>query len=495
MEQSQQAIIIDAGERMPDGFQEALLERGYVVVEASDAAAIATAAQKIQTVLIVSCGEDPELPLNRVRDLISNPALQHIPVLVTGQDVDGYERILARCFRSTAAVPSPCSVSELLNGVDYLNISQVHTPQSAAQQARDRRGSVAVEPHPLYRRYPEIPRLLFAQIEELKLGGKRLEGARYCKGIEESELLEIAMPADDRGEFVSREMLQKATPRGRLHLLRTAFIASRLATPLGLPLESLHALSIATLTFGCGFERNPDLFVVDYTGPNPRPRTEVCSRLKDSALLLSSERALPVPGAIVQRFAKFVGNEDASGDEALARAASVLMAADLVDRICYNRHGWNGMAAYLLLSRLRAGAVRSIHPAVLTCMVKFLVEAVSAGSKGSIPLAERRDMRLKKLADKIEKQEVNTHEVKISLSRLVPGMRLARPLISYSGRELLEPGVRFDDDLIWRVWQLSTICAINTPVVVYTDERELRSTSTSSSPLQNPAQGGAIESE
>ena len=54
----------------------------------------------------------------------------------------------------------------------------------------------------------------------------------------------------------------------------------------------------------------------------------------------------------------------------------------------------------------------------------------------------------------------------LHLPRLQPGMVLAEPILGINGRLVLRANVRLDQDLIWRLWELSAISTLTSPVKV-----------------------------
>jgi hypothetical protein len=61
---------------------------------------------------------------------------------------------------------------------------------------------------------------------------------------------------------------------------------------------------------------------------------------------------------------------------------------------------------------------------------------------------------------------VDENERRISMSELTPGMQLSRPIVAMDGKEILSSDIKLDEDLIWRLWQLSAIRPLNAPVIV-----------------------------
>jgi hypothetical protein len=119
------------------------------------------------------------------------------------------------------------------------------------------------------------------------------------------------------------------------------------------------------------------------------------------------------------------------------------------------------------MKKARAGALSELHPEVLACAVKFVTEAVSTLPKIFIVNRETwGNANLQRIAEESASYSPKSKELQIAITHVAPGMRLARPIYAYDGELVLEAGVILDEDIIWRIWQLSAIRLLNTPVTV-----------------------------
>jgi hypothetical protein len=150
--------------------------------------------------------------------------------------------------------------------------------------------------------------------------------------------------------------------------------------------------------------------------------------------------------------------------------ASVVVAADLVDRVCFEQGLWNSRGANYLMRKARSGALAEIHPEVLACTIKFVTEAVSSLPK--VYILNRDKWLNKNLQERAKEQKsyrAGKEELSVTITSMEPGMRLARPIYSFDGELVVEAGIMLDEDLIWRIWQLSAIRLLNTPITVEKD--------------------------
>lgn len=185
-------------------------------------------------------------------------------------------------------------------------------------------------------------------------------------------------------------------------------------------------------------------------------------------MTVALELKAPEIGNLMATFGRLVGREEAVNDSPISLVASAMMAADIADRVCFQSGHWNPRRTYSFMKRVKSGQLIDLHPAVLCCTVKFLNEAIEANPHTMILTKHlRNDPRLQKAAQAWKEQTVAQDEKKVALVNLMPGMRLSRPVVTYDGREILSSDVKLDQDLIWRLWQLSTVRPLNGPVVIF----------------------------
>jgi len=195
-------------------------------------------------------------------------------------------------------------------------------------------------------------------------------------------------------------------------------------------------------------------------------RAELSSKIKDSALAVMQDLSLDKESRIISVMARLVAREIKPADDNLSIFASALMAADASDRIFYSSGSWNPRRAYALLNRLKNGESADIHPTVVCCLVKIVAEAIAA--RTPVYLLPKELRRNKILRDELmsqARQPVSKNEKRVPLASLSPGMTLARALIGLDGKEILAPDILLDQDLIWRIWQLSAVKPLRSAIV------------------------------
>jgi hypothetical protein len=96
-----------------------------------------------------------------------------------------------------------------------------------------------------------------------------------------------------------------------------------------------------------------------------------------------------------------------------------------------------------------------------------MLEAVeSTAPQRMLPRSVSTNQELLTKAEEYTKSPLTDDEKRVFLSALAPGMKLKRPLEAFDGKILIPQDVVLDVDMIWRIWSLSAVRALNTPLVV-----------------------------
>jgi hypothetical protein len=135
------------------------------------------------------------------------------------------------------------------------------------------------------------------------------------------------------------------------------------------------------------------------------------------------------------------------------------MTSDLVDRICWKNGHWDPRGVHLLMHRFSAAEVPDIHPRVLALTLKSLCEALEGmGSNFLRARAFAKEPGLEAQTQAEKKQSpLAESEHQVLLSRLLPGMKTSRPVLTFDGRTIVSKYTMLDEDLIWRLWQIAAV--------------------------------------
>ena len=470
-------LVLKRGDALAAKTLEGLLQRGYRTQVSSGAATLLEELRVAHSpIVLVDCGAEEEKAYEVVKDLIGTRELHEYPLIALGKDTDAYEKVLQRYFKIAVTLVIPFALSDLTRAIDFcfetldrLESGKPSAALFAAAEAPEAEKASEHLAHELYKQFDAIPDLVFAQFGKLRLFERNLDGARFPRPFDESKLKERGLyPKDGRIVEVFERLAHSIGKWGRGHLFRVLFLSSRLAAGIGsrFAVGELTA-STAWLYLWSFADGEKDLVRRDYLGARGViVRKDLCSRLKDSAMKIAVELNLPAVGRVVALMGKFIGREEACADNDENLAANVVVSADLIDRLCFQGGFWNPRAAYSLLRKLKTGKIKDLHPVVLACAIKVLAEAISASPNVLLPRRVRNNPEYAAEAKRISELEITAAEQRVSVPDLKPGMQLRRPLVTFDGRTLLDPGLVLDQDLIWRIWQLSAVRPINGPVVV-----------------------------
>lgn len=489
MNSAHDIFILQLGERLPPQLRETLIQKGYPTYVTADFAALSRSLKALpKPIVLVLCSEGTEESFRDTKHLISNADLHPFPLILVGTDVDSYENVLNQHFTLATTLNSPCANSDILEALSYVarsypvqhaTISEaLRQPLIEAEEDKKAVPSSAQEipeppviKHQAYKKSSAIPEVFFQSLQRLNIAPATLGGAQYPRGVDEAYVRSNNyFPQDRTLQERSRGICTDVGKWGRLHLYRTVFISQRILRALNISPDYQEQAKAATFLFSFSFAGDdPDLLRREYfEARHSSFRRDMCSRIKDSAMAVALELKAPDIGNLIASVGRLVGREEAVTDASVSIVSSAIMAADLTDRVCFQSGHWNPRRAYILLKKMKAAQFLDLHPDVLCCVVKFLTEAMCAHPHAFILNKHvKNDPALKKAAAACRDQRVAGDEKKVALVNLMPGMRLSRPVMAYDGREILSSDVKLDQDLIWRLWQLSTVRPLNGPLVVF----------------------------
>ncbi|NLF24167.1 MAG: hypothetical protein GX589_00715 [Deltaproteobacteria bacterium] len=478
-------LILQRSKSLPANLRETLRLQGYSATTVFDVPAALKAMQELKRALfLVDCGESRQVASQTIKHLVDTPDICDYPCIVITPTPSAFKEAFDRYFMLVKPLDSPCSITlfiETLHEIEgllpeYCKRLEKIAPHKlmasfpSQSEPQPQETEPALSPalmHPAYTSEKSIPELLFSILQQAQ--NLNLKGRLYNNDISERELIESGcFPDDQKVREVVRHLCLDMPQGDRKHLYRTAFILGQTTRPLNFAPELREQCAGAAFLFTHAFgPGKTDLLRANYISSiNRQIRQEMALTIKESA---HNTKALGFSeiSALIHKMALLLEHSTPLEDDAQTVAASSLMAADLMDRICYYGGHWNPRASYLLLTKIRSGALKQIHPNVLPYLIKFLVESI--GSRKPACLLSKRlrlDPMLRVAAAQARKIRPGRHEKRVEISALEPGMRLTKPLLSFDGSVLLSSDLTLDSDLIWRVWQLASIQIINTHLIV-----------------------------
>ncbi len=490
-------LVLQRAEPMPTKLLDTLQRKGYSIRVITDKAdTYANLLALIEPILMVDCGNSVG-SFDYMKWFFDIPEILEFPVLVIGKDVDGLEEQLSKKFGLATTLRGPCTPSDLTEAVRYISkvyrrgLPTKEAPAEKKEEAnevapstppplpeiKDVDGELPLEAsHQFYSQAEPLPNLLFQQLQNFNLLESTLGGDLYPALVKFSEdEIRARMPNNEIVIGAFHSLSEEVGRWGSFHLIRTGIMLNQILHPFQFESVLCDNAHIAALLFPYALNgRNRSLLRKEYLGRDCLLlRKELGSLIKDSALQIGMALKIDLASNILGLLGRLVGRETTVNDEPMAIATSAIMAAEYADRICFNAGNWNPRAAYGLIRRIKSGKLRDFHPAVLCCLVKLLCEAVTVSPPAYLLSKAIRDNPMLKDAAKINREQViNNNESKVSLSALAPGMKLSKPLFAFDGRKILSEDLILDEDLILRIWQLSALRPLNSPVVVLNKEEQ-----------------------
>lgn len=469
-------LIVPSLERCPEGFRESLMKEGYSTeVCSSISEATAKAPHHRKPILLADCGEDEDLAIEFAKTLVAQKELASVPVFFIGSDAKSLERALQRFFSLVVSLNTPFLRGE---GIEALSYICQHYPKveplpakRSADPLRELDELQPLETEEISLTDRDIRTLVFSQLSQVQqddFGGTRLKNRLTLEDLASMGLLPIETSLKQEIQTVYTQSSRWV----REHMCRTAFICDAFHKALALPEELRSCCRDAALLFPTGFNKKSErLLQRNYLVSPESERTDLASKLKDSSLYLIGELNKPKVAKTITNMARYIGQEERPDDSLEALSASLLTAAELIDRICFEMGFWNPRAAYVLIRSATQGKLDFIHPLAAASMMKFLSEALVHMPKTFLIRSIARDNpECMSRARETEAYVPDKDEEKIALDNLEPGMELSQPIYSFDGRKILSGSVQLDQDLIWRLWRLSAIRPMNTPLVVKKSE-------------------------
>jgi hypothetical protein len=446
----------------------------------------------------------PSVTVDQTRDLVAAKSVHTFPLILVGQSASQCMAPLRKIFRSVRGVESPCDPDAVLGALDSicreLDAAEEEfelpgrrkTPSSGAEPGKviDKRGSpreggegdigagggegatpssegAAAPP----RSGNGLSKLLFKVMLREDTEARTLGGDRYPSLLDEAAFTDMGhLPRDSKASLLVATMCEGLGTWERLHLGRVAYLVNCMGHGLELadePFEVAKALSF--LQASAWSPTEPRLFHREILrDPEGEGRKVVGKAVQESALKLSQDPDLKSTAKAAMHLSSLLKGEAVEEGE-LFLVASAVHGAGLVDRACWNAKLWNSAAAYRILTACKRGELDYLAPPVVCMLIKILAEAVStAGPSPVDTYFVNGNPEMVEVARKLREGPIDRRERRVTLHSLVPGMCLSRPLFAHNGTQVLESNVRLDDDLICRIWNLSSILPLN-PALIYAD--------------------------
>ena len=279
----------------------------------------------------------------------------------------------------------------------------------------------------------------------------------------------------------NREVLEKTLSRMTsadewlgMHARRVAFIGGAITNSLALGTERDLNVRTSGLILNWGLmsgrpaTTHADLFKFHEIDDI----NAIVDGLRVSAELINERLKDDTAARTISTIADLLGDNTVKESGDVLEDAKSVLAIEAIDRLCWMNGSFDSFGAYRSIRHLRNGAPFRVSEDVLHGLLRVLGEGVSQhvtvdsafGSEPADRLEEEEKARAAlREAKKLANEKAQFH---VELPDLKPGMRLARPLLSRDGRVVLPANTEIDDDIIFRLWQLSAIRPLQSPVAV-----------------------------
>ncbi|MCB0320129.1 MAG: hypothetical protein KDD60_04330 [Bdellovibrionales bacterium] len=460
---------------LPEGIRETLIHEGFSTEVCSTIEELEKRVCEFEyPIIVANCGSNEVEAIAFAKSLIQTTSLHTFPLFIAGAEAESFEPTIEKYFPIVAALNTPFKRNQMVRAIHYL-VERYPLKERQKQRAKAKKKAEAARiaaMSPLEKELPvaltevHVPTLVFTQISQLPdgdYGGRDLKTKITMNKLEELGLVPTKPTLKQEVDLI----------QGRLdnwtgdHIRRTTLISDKFQNALGVPEDLRLAAAHAMLLLPSGFtSQNLGLLRSNYLMTSEAERHELASKMKDSALYLLGDLKEEVIPKIVTYGARHITLEELPDESTEQLSASLLTAAELIDRVCFQNGFWNPSAAYFLIHATTDGRLNFLHPLATGCMMKFLCEALAElPNTLSMSSCMQGDPELVKKAQENEAYIPKGGERKVPIGLLQPGMKLCRPIYSFDGERILDGNLLLDQDLIWRLWRLSAIRPMNTPLV------------------------------
>ena len=501
MRSDNEVIIFQKKRTLPNTLPESLHSKGFRNRTIADLAEMQHAYDDAQNpILLVDGGPEISDTNEIANQLLQQPDAHLLPVIIVARSAEVFEKALSGHFCVAIGVRVPATTADIISALTYIyeryddfveaarqkkEAAELELEIPAAEPAPEAREADLVSNFEARQRvqrsnavpYTEAPiaeadqhfREIFTNMSSMGLMQKPLGGQTFASAVNENGFSDKGYFTlnNDRASMLTEQIGECTSHWDRGHVHRTAFLAWQMGSSLQRT-DLAESIREACLIYLAMLLDHPQEYIRrDYFHPRYQNfRGELARRVKEIAFKVGVENDLPLSGKIIGKLSALIGGEGATGEDDVTIAAGIIQGADLVGRTCARRGYFEPELAYDFLRRIRRGVYARLHPFVLSCLVKVLAEAVVATALGlAVPKKKRNSEKVKDFAEQYAEQPIGHDEMRVAIDALTPGMRLSKPIHSFDGREILSGNLVLDQDLIWRIWQLSAIRPLNAPLV------------------------------
>jgi len=448
------------------GLIRALETDGYAVVECRKLEEVLDRVERRRPALLIVDGSAGQTDAaQRIVELSSTEVLYPVPLVFISAGATKRAQTLKRQFEDFLPVDVPFSVEEVLRPLRGI-VSALDTPDAlAGLKVAGGDGEALLAP-----KTGEAFDLQTAA-RNRTYGGRVLASTAELVQFDDTRLL-----ADLPRQEQIKNALSTLTASNRwlgLHARRVAAFGATLANCLGLDTERNQNVRTVGLFLNWGLRDSlSEVLRWDrYSDKDPAMATVVAAGFRESAQFVQAELGDERASQTIEMVANLLEGTASTENEALLEDAKCAMAIEFVDRVCWANGFWNPRGVNMVLRKFLAehdidheddilwGVARGLAESVSTLIsVKSMFIPSQISEVGGTRHASR---MLNGDGDKSTLHVVeivgDTGAVTIPLPNLMPGMRLAQPIVALDGKEVLQAGIELNREMIFRLWRLAAI--------------------------------------
>ena len=477
--QNRKVIILELAEEFSISLRNLLLKLGFdsQIATISDNINEILNNKEIDYYIIALCGSNEKQCIANIRNLIEADSLFEHPILVIGKEAHLYEAILNRSFLMSVTLSYPYKNDDIITGLKFLERLLTRQKNAKKRQEEIRKNSKLDN----YNDESATVNLIFNHFLTLGIDEKNLHGEAYITPLKNcTELGTAYLPtSNEKFKELVTEICDNASDWGKKHLHRVAYLTSSVLSNLAISPELKELAKAASFLYAWSLVREKsNLLKTDCLGDQSVNYKESFSKkILDANSELIAEHQVSEISDILLCMVDVMHGEVIDNSE-MSIIASTILLADMVDKACWQGTCWNPRAGYRIFNTFKSGKfIRNFHPAAVCCMLKILSESLlNTNHQFYVADSVSNNPLLVKEANDTKKYVAEGDEERVKISSLKDGMTLSKPLKSFDGKEILEADLTLDNDLIWRIWQLSSICPMNSPMIIKKDSAKKKFT-------------------
>lgn len=462
-----EVIIIKVSEP-PLRLLDLLTRSGHELREVQNFAQAKAALPQCSNPALLIYGNDKEKDSEIIaKKIVGVKEFSKSPLILIGNNVAKHHELLAKTFPVVAALDLSTQLHEMITVINEVinHAATVFGQEPLPIIAKARSNEKISRPSNGLAQSVVKEAVAFSQ------GRLPLRAAEYV-GLIHPNIFEKGdcLPKNERSKEAVEKLFLELPVQAREYVQRVAFVTDQFVEALQISAEHDDSAKTAALLFADGLKDKSEMMRNEYLDAKDSSLREgMAARFKKSALKVAAETGDNEAAEILLAMADCIAGNDLFDNER-ALIASSIVAADIIAKACWKSGRWNQNGIYSTFSKLKKQNHINLHPKVLSCLILFLAEA--SNSEASLllyPKASAQIMARLKAFRKDCPVELLEGERAVSITKITPGMRIARPVYDCEGTIVLESNLALDTDMILRLWQLSAIRPLLVPLVITRD--------------------------